>query len=258
MAKTDLLLQMKDVTKSFGSKHVLRGVNLDVKRGESLVVIGGSGSGKSVFLKCILGLLEPDGGSITIDGQDTTHLPQNKRYELMKKFGMLFQNGALFDSMTIWENVAFGLLRDGIKAKPAKEKAIEKLAQVGLEPYVADQLPAELSGGMRKRVALARAICTEPEIVFYDEPTTGLDPIMTDVINELIIKLQKELGITSITITHDMKSAYKVGDNIAMLYNGQIIFEDDAKAIQSSDNPFVQQFINGSAEGPIKMAVHAK
>lgn len=248
-------LQIKNLSKSFGAHQVLKNINLEVGAGESMVIIGGSGSGKSVFLKCMLGLLEPDSGQILVDGKETTKLEEHARYQLMTRFGMLFQNGALFDSMTVWENVGFGLIQQGHKNNYVKEIAIQKLAQVGLKPHVADMKPADLSGGMRKRVALARAICLDPEIIFYDEPTTGLDPITTDVINNLILKLKKELGATSLTITHNMSSAYKVADKVAMLYNGEMIFEGTPKEIQKTDNPYVQQFINGSAEGPIKMAV---
>lgn len=257
MAKKPNTLEVKGITKSFGDKHVLKGIDLYAPKGESLVIIGGSGSGKSVLLKCMLGLLEPDQGQVLIDGEDTTHLKEKQRYQLMKKFGMLFQNSALFDSQLVWENVGFGLIQNGVRRKDVKEIAIDKLAQVGLKPEVADQLPSELSGGMKKRVALARAICLEPEIIFYDEPTTGLDPITTDVINELILKLKEELNITSVTITHDMTSAYKIADKIAMLYQGEILTEGTVKEIKNSDNPYVYQFINGLAEGPIKMKVRA-
>ena len=241
--------------KSFGTNHVLKGINLTVNKGESMVIIGGSGSGKSVFLKCILGLLDPDQGSVVVDGTDTTHLQGRARYEQLGKFGMLFQNSALFDSMSVWENVAFGLLEQGEKRNDAKDVAIERLRQVGLRSRVADLMPADLSGGMRKRVALARAVCLKPEIIFYDEPTTGLDPITTDVINDLILKLKEELGITSLTITHNMQSAYKIADHVGMLYEGELIFTGTPKELKSTDNPYVQQFITGSAQGPIQMQV---
>jgi phospholipid/cholesterol/gamma-HCH transport system ATP-binding protein len=251
------LLDIRDLTKSFGGRPVLKGINLTIPKGSSTVIIGGSGSGKSVLLKCILGLITPDSGQVLVDGHNTTHLSEKERYKLMTRFGMLFQNGALFDSLSVWENVSFGLLRDGVKHRAAYDTAIEKLAMVGLAPHVADQNPAELSGGMKKRVALARAICQQPEIIFYDEPTTGLDPITSDVINELILKLKRELGITSLTITHDMHSAYKIADHMAMLFEGQIIAYGTVAHIRDSDNPYVQQFIHGRAEGPIKMAVNA-
>ncbi|MFZ2619700.1 MAG: ABC transporter ATP-binding protein [Alphaproteobacteria bacterium] len=254
-ANTSAKMSLRNIGKHFGEKAVLEGLNLDVAKGQTLVIIGGSGSGKSVLLKCILGLIQPDTGSVMIDGVDTTKLKDRARMQLMKKFGMLFQNGALFDSMTIWENVAFGLLEQGMKPAKAREIAIQKLALVGLDDKVAALSPAELSGGMKKRAALARAICLEPEIIFYDEPTTGLDPITSDVINSLILKLQKQLGITSVVITHDMHSAYKVGNTLAMLYQGRFIAQGTPAEIQKSDNPYVKQFINGEAEGPIKMAV---
>lgn len=248
-------IQIKNLKKAFGHKQVLNGLSLDVKRGESLVILGGSGTGKSVLLRCLLGLVQPDSGEITIDGQPITMLTEKDRYQIMRKFGMLFQAGALFDSLSVWENVAFGLLQQNKPAKEAKKVAIEKLAAVGLAADVADMAPSQLSGGMRKRVALARAICLEPEIILYDEPTTGLDPITSDVINELILKLKKTLGATSITITHDMKSAFKVADRIALLHQGNIIFQGSVAEVQSTTNPYVVQFINGFADGPMRPAV---
>lgn len=250
-------MEIKNLEKSFGAKQVLKDVNLSVNPGESLVIIGGSGSGKSVLLKSILGLLDPTSGQIIIDGEETTHLHEKKRYELMKKFGMLFQGGALFDSMPIWENICFVQRQEGMSVQEAKALAIEKLAMVGLGDHVADQRPSELSGGMQKRVSLARAISLEPEIIFYDEPTTGLDPITSDVINDLIIKMRDELGCTSITITHDMHSAFKIADKMAMLYKGEIIATGTVDEIKNSKNPYVQQFITGSAEGPIEMVTRA-
>lgn len=247
-------IEIKHLSKSFGAKKVLTDMNLTVEKGESIVVIGGSGSGKSVFLKCMLGLLDPTDGEILIDGYNTTHLKEKDRYELMKKFGMLFQGGALFDSMSIWENIGFPLIQEGEKLSKVRDIAIDKLAMVGLQDHVADQRPSELSGGMQKRVSLARAICLEPEIIFYDEPTTGLDPITSDVINDLIIKMRDELGCTSVTITHDMHSAYKIADRMAMLYKGELIAKGSVKEIRTSSNPYVKQFISGSAEGPIQMA----
>ncbi len=246
-------IEIVNLHKSFGSKRVLEGINLSVDKGESRVILGGSGSGKSVLLKCILGLLNPTEGQVLIDGQNTVNLKENERYDLMRRFGMLFQHGALFDSLTVWENVSFGLLQQGEKSKRARDTAVEKLSLVGLNADVAQLKPAELSGGMQKRVALARAICMEPEIIFYDEPTTGLDPIMADVINNLIIKLREELGVTSIAITHDMHSAYKIADRISMLYKGRMLVDGTVKEIKNSDNPYVYQFINGLAEGPIQM-----
>lgn len=246
-------IALDGVHKSFGFKHVLNGVDLSVRAGESLVVIGGSGTGKSVMLKCILGLMEPDAGTIRIDGHDTTHLRPSERMRLMQRFGMLFQGGALFDSLPVWENVAFALLQRRVPRRDAKDIAYEKLAAVGLAASVGSLRPAELSGGMQKRVALARAIATNPEIIFFDEPTTGLDPIMADVINDLIVQCVKQLGATAVSITHDMASARKIADHIAMLYKGQVIWSGRTEDIDTSGNPFVEQFIHGSAEGPIKM-----
>lgn len=249
-------LELKDVTKSFGRNHVLRGVNISIEKGKSLVIIGGSGTGKSVMIKCVLGLLHPDKGSIKVDGVETAGVTGKPRDDLMKKFGMLFQGGALFDSLPIWENVGFGLMQGkGIAKEEARAVAIEKLRAVGLAPRVADMLPAELSGGMQKRVGLARAIAANPEIIFFDEPTTGLDPIMADVINDLIVETSKGLGATTLSITHDMASARKIADSIAMIYKGQIIWQGDAKDIDYSGNEYVDQFIKGSAHGPIKMEI---
>ncbi|MBL1146346.1 MAG: ATP-binding cassette domain-containing protein [Pseudomonadota bacterium] len=249
-------LRLKNVHKAFGSNRVLRGASLDVKKGESIVIIGGSGSGKSVLLKCILGLIMPDRGEISVDGQNITFMPVHKRDHLMNKFGMLFQGGALFDSLPVWHNVAFGLLQSGkYSKKEAYDIAIEKLRSVGLGERIAPLFPAELSGGMQKRVSLARAVATNPEIIFFDEPTTGLDPIMADVINELIVKATKELGATTLTITHDMASARKIADDIAMIYEGSIIWRGAADDIEHSGNEYVDQFINGRAEGPIQLAV---
>lgn len=251
MSKTSKI-ELSSVNKSFGSKHVLKGVNLSVEQGESLVVIGGSGSGKSVLIKNIIGLMAPDSGSIKIDGEETSRLSSKKRNLIMHKFGYLFQGGALFDSLPIWENVAFGLIyAEKMDRNKAKDVAKEKIMQVGLDKEVADLFPAELSGGMQKRISLARAIATEPEIIFFDEPTTGLDPIMSDVINNLIVKCTKELKATAITITHDMASATKIADKIAMLYEGKIIWEGDPKNIYKSGNDYVDQFVHGKAEGPI-------
>jgi phospholipid/cholesterol/gamma-HCH transport system ATP-binding protein len=249
-------LELKDVYKSFGNNHVLRGINLTIGKGESLVVIGGSGTGKSVLIKSVLGLIRPDHGSIKVDGQETTDLGPDGRDALMKKFGMLFQGGALFDSLPIWENVAFGLIQgQGMDRGQAREIAVEKLRSVGLSSKVASLFPAELSGGMQKRVALARAVATNPEIIFFDEPTTGLDPIMADVINDLIVEASKGLGATTLSITHDMASARKIADSVAMIYKGQIIWRGAARDIDRSGNEYVSQFIEGRAEGPIKMEV---
>jgi phospholipid/cholesterol/gamma-HCH transport system ATP-binding protein len=249
---TSSKIQLRDVSKSFGSKRVLRDIDLDIASGESLVIIGGSGSGKSVTLKCILGLLQPDTGSIMIDGQETVSMDNRARDKVMQKFGMLFQGAALFDSLPIWENVAFGLIHGrGQDRKEARHIAIEKLEQVGLDENVGDLFPAELSGGMQKRVSLARAIAANPEIIFFDEPTTGLDPIMADVINDLIVKCTKELGATALSITHDMASARKIADRIAMIYKGEIIWNGKIAELDNSGNEYVEQFIHGRADGPI-------
>jgi phospholipid/cholesterol/gamma-HCH transport system ATP-binding protein len=251
-----LKIEVRGLSKSFGPKVVLDGLDLEVGVGESLVVIGGSGTGKSVMLRCILGLLEPDEGSIRIDGAEVVGMPSAEREKLMQKFGMLFQGGALFDSLSVWENVAFGLVQGhGMKRRQAKGIALEKLAAVGLGPEVAELRPSELSGGMQKRVALARAIAAEPEIIFFDEPTTGLDPIMSDIINDLIVKCVRELGATAVSITHDMASARKVADRIAMLHRGRIIWSGPVAEIDRSGNQYVDQFIHGRAEGPIRMEV---
>lgn len=247
-------LQLSDVKKSFGSNHVLRGIDLSIEKGKSLVVIGGSGTGKSVMIKSVLGIVHPDSGSIKVDGAETAGLKGKERDALMRKFGMLFQGGALFDSLPVWENVAFGLMQGkGMNRKDAREIAVDKLRAVGLPSRTAHLLPAELSGGMQKRVGLARAIATSPEIIFFDEPTTGLDPIMADVINDLIVETSKGLGATTLSITHDMASARKIADEIAMIYKGEIIWQGKAADIDHSGNEFVDQFIKGSAEGPIKM-----
>lgn len=252
-------IEVRKLYKSFGRKKVLQGLDLDINAGESFVVIGGSGTGKSVLLKCILGIIQPDSGSIKVDGVEVTKLSTRERIELNSKFGMLFQGSALFDSLPVWENIAFGLLQNKKISRPeAKDLAIKKLASVGLKPDVADLFPSELSGGMQKRVALARAIATNPEIIFFDEPTTGLDPIMSDVINNLIISCVKEIGATAVTITHDMSSTRKIADHVAMIYEGKIIWQGlvaGPRGIDHSGNPYVDQFIHGRAEGPIDMAV---
>lgn len=249
------VIELRNISKAFGPKQVLKNANLKIERGTTQVILGGSGTGKSVLLRCILGLVHVDGGNILVNGRDVTSADEAMRTEQMKMFGMLFQSGALFDSMTVWENVAFVLLQQKIEQAKARKIAIEKLAMVGLRADVADLNPSELSGGMRKRVALARAICHNPEIIFYDEPTTGLDPITADVINELIIKLQKELKCTSVVITHDMHSAFRVADRMAFLYQGAFIAEGTQKEFKNSENPYVRQFVEGRAEGPIKVTV---
>jgi phospholipid/cholesterol/gamma-HCH transport system ATP-binding protein len=253
---TDLKIKVRGLKKAFGPKQVLNGVDLDVPRDKSLVIIGGSGTGKSVLIKCILGLIEPDSGSIEIDGQEVVGMKTSQREDIMRKFGMLFQGSALFDSLPVWENVAFGLISGrGMDRKSAKDVALRKLAAVGLGPEVGELFPAELSGGMQKRVALARAIAVEPEIIFFDEPTTGLDPIMAQVINELIVKCVRSLGATALSITHDMHSLRAIADHAAMIYEGRIIWSGDAKAVDHSGNAHVEQFVQGRAEGPIRMPV---
>lgn len=249
-------IELKGVHKRFGSKIVLDGVDLSVDPGESLVIIGGSGTGKSVTLKSVLGLIKPDRGSIKVDGQEVTRLTGSAREKVNRKFGMLFQGAALFDSLKVWENVAFALIQGrGMGRTKAKEIALQKLAKVGLGPEVGELSPSELSGGMQKRVGLARAIAAEPEIIFFDEPTTGLDPIMADVINDLIVATVKDMGVTTMSITHDMASCRKIADKVAMLYKGKIIWAGRKADIDNSGNPYVEQFIHGRAEGPIKMEV---
>ncbi len=247
-------IRIRELHKSFGVKEVLRGLDLDVGVGESVVVIGGSGTGKSVMLKCILGLLEPEAGSIQIDGREVIGVRAGEREQILTKFGMLFQGAALFDSLPVWENVAFGLIQGKrMKRAAAKEIALEKLSEVGLGPDVGALSPAELSGGMRKRVGLARAIAGDPDIIFFDEPTTGLDPIMGHIIDDLIVKCVRNVGATAVSITHDMASARRISDRMAMLFKGKIIWEGATAEIDRSGNPYVDQFIHGSAQGPIRM-----
>ncbi len=249
-------IEIAGVHKAFGPKVVLDAINLSVGDGESVVIIGGSGSGKSVMLKCVLGLIRPERGSIKVDGEEIVGLGGQRREQILKKFGMLFQNAALFDSLKVWENVAFGLIEgEAMDRERARGIAVEKLARVGLDEDVGELDPAELSGGMRKRVGLARAIATEPEIIFFDEPTTGLDPIMGDVINRLIVECVKDLGSTAITITHDMASARTIADRVAMIFKGRIIWDGPVDSIRNSGNDYVDQFISGRAEGPIEMEV---
>lgn len=249
-------IEIRNLHKAFGKKVVLDGIDLDIRQGESLVVIGGSGTGKSVLIKCIQGLLTPDDGSILVDGEEVVGINEEQKERLHSKMGMLFQGGALFDSLSVWENVAFDLLENkGYNKKTAKNEAIRVLRQVGLAPDVADLSPSELSGGMQKRVGLARAIASRPEIILFDEPTTGLDPIMSDVINDLIIESVKGLGATALTITHDMASARKIADRIAMLYQGKIIWQGTVKEMDKTTNEYVQQFIHGCSQGPIKVEI---
>ncbi|OHC58714.1 MAG: ABC transporter ATP-binding protein [Rhodobacterales bacterium RIFCSPHIGHO2_02_FULL_62_130] len=245
------MITLSGVTKTFGANRVLRGIDLTIPSGESMVIIGGSGTGKSVLLKCILGLVHPDAGTISLDGQDVATADRDA---FLARFGMLFQGGALFDSLRVWENVAFRLLRGATKLPKAEARAIaiEKLRRVGLKPETADMFPAELSGGMQKRVGLARAIAAEPEIIFFDEPTTGLDPIMAGVINELIREIVVEMGATAMTITHDMSSVRAIADRVAMLHDGVIQWTGPVADLDSTSDPYVQQFIHGRAHGPIE------
>jgi phospholipid/cholesterol/gamma-HCH transport system ATP-binding protein len=244
------MIELRDVTKSFGEKAVLRGVDLSVTTGESMVIIGGSGTGKSVLLKCILGLVQPDAGTILLDGEDVARA---ERDAFLARFGMLFQGGALFDSLTVWQNVAFRLLRGRLRRPKAEARdiAVEKLRRVGLGPEVADLYPAERSGGMQKRVGLARAIAADPEVIFFDEPTTGLDPIMAGVINDLIREIVTEMGATAMTITHDMSSVRAIADKVAMLHAGKIRWQGPIAEMDTATDPYLMQFINGRAEGPI-------
>jgi phospholipid/cholesterol/gamma-HCH transport system ATP-binding protein len=245
-------LELRGVEKQFDGRQVLAGVDIAVETGRSLVIIGGSGQGKSVTIKIAAGLMEADAGRILYDGQDMTGLPLRGRYALAKRYGFLFQGAALFDSLQIWHNVAFRLLNaDKVGRREARERAVEALGQVGLASSVADQYPGELSGGMQKRVGLARAIVAQPEVLFFDEPTTGLDPINADVINNLIVEQVRRLGCTAVSITHDMASARKIGDEIAMLHEGRIVWRGPAAEIDRSGDPYVEQFVHGRAEGPI-------
>jgi phospholipid/cholesterol/gamma-HCH transport system ATP-binding protein len=250
-------IEVRGLRKAFGSKVVLDGIDFDLVAGESLVIIGGSGTGKSVTIKCVLGLIQPDAGTILVDGENAIGLRGSDRDEYMRKFGMLFQGGALFDSLKVWENVAFSLIqgRRRMARAEARKVALEKLGMVRLGNDVADLMPAELSGGMLKRVALARAIAGEPEIIFFDEPTTGLDPITADAINNLIVETTSELNVATVSITHDMASVRKIASRVAMLHAGKLIWEGSVDDIDRSDNPYVDQFIHGRAEGPIHMEI---
>ena len=246
------MISIKNIKKAFNQVNVLNGINLDVAKGESMVVIGGSGTGKSVLLKVILGLIQPDSGEIFLEGQSLSRIG---REQFLERFGMLFQGGALFDSLNVWQNISFRLIRGNgrINAKEAREIAEQKLQRVGLKPEISELFPSELSGGMQKRVGLARAIASNPEIIFLDEPTTGLDPIMAGVINELIREIVVEMGVTAITITHDMASARAIGDKIAMIHNGIIQWNGQITDLEKSNDPYLIQFLNGSSNGPIKL-----
>ena len=246
------MISIKNIKKTFNQVNVLNGINLDVAKGESMVVIGGSGTGKSVLLKVILGLIQPDSGEIFLEGQSLSRIG---REQFLERFGMLFQGGALFDSLNVWQNISFRLIRGNgrINAKEAREIAEQKLQRVGLKPEISELFPSELSGGMQKRVGLARAIASNPEIIFFDEPTTGLDPIMAGVINELIREIVVEMGVTAITITHDMASARAIGDKIAMIHNGIIQWNGRITDLEKSNDPYLIQFLNGSSNGPIKL-----
>ena len=242
------MIKLENVSKAFGANQVLRDVSLEVAQGTSLAIIGGSGTGKSVTLKCILGLITPDSGAITLDGRPI----EEDRPAFLRRFGMLFQGGALFDSMHVWQNVAFRLLQEGTEKEAARDIAVAKLQRVGLKPHTADLYPAELSGGMQKRVALARAIATEPEVIFFDEPTSGLDPIMSGVINRLIREIVTEMGSTTITITHDMSSVRVIADTVALIHDGLVRWNGPVNQMERADSPYLQQFLNGLAEGPIE------
>lgn len=249
-------IRIRGLMKRFGANQVLNGLDLDVPVGRSTVVIGGSGTGKSVLLKCILGILEPDAGSIMVDGVELVGARRATLEQVRRKFGMLFQGSALFDSLPVWENVAFGLLaKDHLSRADAKARAVATLARVGLGAEAADLMPSELSGGMQKRVGLARAIATSPEIIFFDEPTTGLDPIMADVINELVRDVVTDMGATALSITHDMASVRKIADRVGMLYGGRIIWEGPVGELDHSGNDYVDQFVHGRAHGPIQLGL---
>jgi len=252
------MIKIEGVKKSFGRNNVLRGVDLEIADGETMTIMGGSGTGKSVLLKHIVGLMKPDEGRIFVDGEEITNKRDEELFAIQRRFGYLFQGAALFDSMTVGENIAFGLhnLRPDLASK-WKDVVVEKLALVGLKAEVADLKPAELSGGMKKRVGLARAIAYEPDYILYDEPTTGLDPIMSDVINDLILGLQKTLKVTSVVVTHDMNSAYKISSRMAMLYQGKVVAVGTPEETRNTTNPLVKQFVTGSSVGPIQMQVRA-
>ena len=255
-AAAETILRVSGLRTQFGAQVIHDNLELTIKRGEIIGIVGGSGTGKSVLIKSIIGLLEPDSGSILIDGEETLGLSPAARERVTRKFGMLFQGAALFDSLPVWENVAFGLIQSqGVRRRDARQAALEAMNMVGLDTDIADRSPAELSGGMQKRAGLARAIATKPEILFFDEPTTGLDPIMGSVIDSLIVKSVRELGATALTITHDMASARRIADNVAMIYEGRIVWHGPVAEIDHSGNDMVDQFINGRSIGPIQLQV---
>ena len=252
MSAAPVKIAIRGLTKSFGAKHVLKQLDLDIREGESLVVIGASGTGKSVLLKNIVGILTPDSGSVKIDDEEVIGVTGNARDRINRKLGMLFQGAALFDSLPLWENAAFGLMSSqGMGRAEAREIALQRLEQVGLSKDDADRYPSDISAGAQKRVGLARAIATQPEILFFDEPTTGIDPIMGDVIDGLIVSCVRDLGATALTITHDMESARRIGDRIAMIYDGKIVWVGDVAELDRSGNDFIDQFIHGRVEGPM-------
>jgi phospholipid/cholesterol/gamma-HCH transport system ATP-binding protein len=256
MTASNAIIRIKDLNKSFGRNQVLDNLSLDIPKGESLVIMGGSGSGKSVLLKCILGLIDSDRGSIKVDDQEARGLSGREYERYLAQFGMLFQGSALFDSLTVWENVVFGLRRiKKISNSEALDIATQTIASVGLQADVALRYPAELSGGMQRRVAIARSIVTHPKIMLFDEPTAGLDPIISNIINELIVDCSKRLGATSVTITHDINSARHIAKNVAMIHGGKIIWHGSIKEMDKTDNPYVAQFIHGRTKGPIQMQV---
>lgn len=248
---SQLIISVKNLHKSFGDNHVLRGISLDLGEQESLGIIGGSGTGKSILIKCILGLIEPDSGEILINGENMVGARSAKRQQLIQSFGMLFQGGALFDSLPVWHNIAFGLIHGQRMDKTkARKIAMEKLEAVDLDPKVADIFPAELSGGMQKRVALARAIATSPKVIFFDEPTTGLDPIISGTINDLIRRCVKDIGASAVSITHDMHSLRIIADRVGLLFQGDLIWTGTVSEMDRTKNAYVKQFINGLPHGP--------
>jgi len=245
------IISVKNLYKAFGDNHVLQGISLDLEDQESLGIIGGSGTGKSVLIKCILGLITPDAGEILINGEDMIGARSAKRQQLIQSFGMLFQGGALFDSLPVWHNIAFGLIQgQRMDKNKARKIAMEKLEAVDLDDKVADIYPAELSGGMQKRVALARAIATNPKVIFFDEPTTGLDPIVSGTINDLIRRCVKDIGASALSITHDMHSLRIITDRVGLLFKGTLVWTGKTSSMDRTKNPYVKQFINGLPRGP--------